>query len=536
MTSRLAGIISFARRDGHKFYPILLGLFPLLSFWAANQSEIRSGGFNIGIFLFFNLIVIAAVWLVSWVVMRDARRAALLATAGLVLFFVFGRLQAALGDFVINTPGTPLGPAKLTTLISLAVLAASWYGIRRLPAASLKKFSLALSAVGLYLVVSSLATILWPYLTEPAAKPANVVATTKTQAKSKPDIYYIMLDGYARADILKNNFGYDNSGFIKALAKRGFYVASQSNANYAHTHFSAPSTFNMKYLNYLATELGETSTNRAPLQALTKRHQAATELKALGYKYAVIGTQWSWATDSPQADLKISSSYQDSSKILGIELDEFGLVYLQTTALRPWVAKSIQGSMLNKILGAYERTERISQLPEATFSFTHILAPHPPYLFDRHGPIKGLTDELALDNPGFSNKKGFVEQTIYINKLTLELIDKILKNSSQPPIIILASDHGPASTLGSKDFAASDPAKLNLAGVKERLANLNAYYFPDQNYSKLYPEITPVNSFRLVLNQYFGLDYKLLPDRSYFSDNKQNEYRFLDVTNLVKQR
>ena len=65
------------------------------------------------------------------------------------------------------------------------------------------------------------------------------------------------------------------------------------------------------------------------------------------------------------------------------------------------------------------------------------------------------------------------------------------------------------------------------------MAILNAYYFPDQNYKNLYQRITPVNTFRLIRKQYFGQDIDLLPDRSYFSDNKKNMYKSSDITELT---
>jgi hypothetical protein len=116
----------------------------------------------------------------------------------------------------------------------------------------------------------------------------------------------------------------------------------------------------------------------------------------------------------------------------------------------------------------------------------------------------------------------------------LELVDKILAESDQPPIIMIAGDHGPASELNRADLEVTDIAKLNERGVRERMGILSAYYFPDGNYNKLYPSVTLVNSFRVVLSQYFSQKLELLPDRSYFSNNKANEYRMLDVTDIVK--
>jgi hypothetical protein len=40
---------------------------------------------------------------------------------------------------------------------------------------------------------------------------------------------------------------------------------------------------------------------------------------------------------------------------------------------------------------------------------------------------------------------------------------------------------------------------------------------PGGGTSQIYPTITPVNTFRLIFNIYFGGNYPLLEDKSYFS-------------------
>jgi hypothetical protein len=49
------------------------------------------------------------------------------------------------------------------------------------------------------------------------------------------------------------------------------------------------------------------------------------------------------------------------------------------------------------------------------------------------------------------------------------------------------------------------------------MANLAAFYFPGGDRRLLYPTITNVNFFRIVLDRYFGTKYGLLPDKSCFS-------------------
>ena len=60
----------------------------------------------------------------------------------------------------------------------------------------------------------------------------------------------------------------------------------------------------------------------------------------------------------------------------------------------------------------------------------------------------------------------------------------------------------------------------------------NAYYLPDQNTGLIYDSVTPVNSFRLILNTYFNTSYELLEDKSYFA-YYEYLYNFTDVTEIL---
>jgi hypothetical protein len=76
------------------------------------------------------------------------------------------------------------------------------------------------------------------------------------------------------------------------------------------------------------------------------------------------------------------------------------------------------------------------------------------------------------------------------------MVNSILSQSGPRPIIIIQADHG---------FGYSG------AGVQI----LNAYYLPDGGEQQLYPTITPVNTFRVIFDRYFGAHLGLLPDKSY---------------------
>jgi hypothetical protein len=92
-------------------------------------------------------------------------------------------------------------------------------------------------------------------------------------------------------------------------------------------------------------------------------------------------------------------------------------------------------------------------------------------------------------------------------------LQKIISDSETPPIIIVQGDHGGLDTTD-----------------EERMAILNAYYLPGDGNQLLYENITPINTFRLIINHYFGSDFEPLEDVSYFSSYK-HPFQFKVIPN-----
>jgi hypothetical protein len=166
-----------------------------------------------------------------------------------------------------------------------------------------------------------------------------------------------------------------------------------------------------------------------------------------------------------------------------------------------------------RILYKLNKLSEIPGMKEPVFVFAHILVPHPPYVFDRNGHF--LAEEVVESR---SINANYLEQLIFINHKIEELIDNILSNSKNAPIIVLQADEG------------AYPERLELEGskykiknathteIKQKIGILNAYFLPGVDKSVLYPSITPVNSFRIIFNLYFKTDFKLLPDESYLHE------------------
>ena len=166
------------------------------------------------------------------------------------------------------------------------------------------------------------------------------------------------------------------------------------------------------------------------------------------------------------------------------------------------------------VLDQFTNLESSVDLPSPKFVFTHIVSPHDPYMFGKNGErinigqSPNLLADVGIEQP-LSTGELYGNQLIYINKRLKDVISIILDESNEPPIIIIQSDHGPG--LG-KGWSSEGGDR-----VWTRLAILNAYNLPGECRDVLYPEITPINSFRLILSCYFDLPYPLVADESYFS-------------------
>lgn len=351
-----------------------------------------------------------------------------------------------------------------------------------------------------------------------------------------PDIYYIILDGYGRQDILSETFGYDNYQFIDFLRQHGFYVANQARSNYVQTPLSLSSSLNFSYIQFAEEYAGADSNNRIPLFELLRQNRTREFLKIEGYDFIVTSSGYPF-TEFTDADVYLSPFLPS--------LNELERYFLITTSLDPIISKdSALGNFLRyylpipsyesnrqRIIFALDEMSRIPKLKSPKFVFVHIIGPHPPFVLDRYGNAVNPNHlYVPSDGEGFGGKpeeyqQQYIEQMVFINKQMEIAIDSILKNSIRPPVILIQGDHGPGSLLVRDS--------LEHTCLRERTSILSAYYLPESNMVNIYPNITPVNSFRLVFNTYFGTHLKFLPDETFFSPQSW-PYDFKNITNQIE--
>jgi hypothetical protein len=109
-----------------------------------------------------------------------------------------------------------------------------------------------------------------------------------------------------------------------------------------------------------------------------------------------------------------------------------------------------------------------------------------------------------------------------------------LTKSKNSPVIVIQSDEGPFTKEWSRSAGGpEDLREISDEGLKTHIRILNTYYTPEIALDKLYPSITPVNTFRLIFNTYLGADLEMLPDRSYIFQDTKHLFKFIEVTEKV---
>jgi hypothetical protein len=495
--------------------PIAVAAAPIIRLWAINRAEFSPDAMTLPLVV----AAAAAVALVGVyrVLVGQLAAASLLASLTVLFVLTFGyqieALSAPLGEARARVAAGPLRLVESIGLIAL-VVALAWL-VRR------GRFSGAAAARALgiaALVLTALSLIMPPTPADagggvdgetlagdpqggrPAVLPRLADRTPGPRATppltrgdpEHPDVYYIIFDGYGRQDVLQHQYGWDNEPFLAELEGRGFYVARESYSNYPGTHFSLGSSLNMRYLD---DELA-VGTQRTVYFDLVRKSEVAARFRDLGYRYVLVASIWGGTNGSPIADdvLGLSARYGN----------EFQAGLLDLTVARDLVPGISVGDVH---LAAFDALESVASMDAPTFTLAHIVLPHPPYVLDRDGQIINRASALRGTWNGDEAKRGYIEQLRFVNRRIVEIIDRIVERSDDA-IIIIQGDHGPfANKLRNEGPVQAESA---------RLAILNAYRVPGQIRSKLYPSISPVNSFRLLFAGLRGEDLELLPERHFY--------------------
>ena len=354
-----------------------------------------------------------------------------------------------------------------------------------------------------------------------------------TAAKDYPDIYLIILDEYASFKTIKEEWGYDNSEFAEFLREKGFFVAEDSEWRYIQTTWNMASLFNLDYvtdpiekntyLDFLFDRKSIMGSKTYDMLSKVKEYKLTqmfnnnmltNYLKEQGYKIIVLEGISQHYSSFIINNADISFAYQDVNKLeqYSFLIDAFYMELIRKSIISPFNYFFKIDQQYNndydgtKFVFNYLKT-KAHNLESPKFIYTHMTCPHAPFVFDREGnyvhnsPVP-REERVGSFIPAINTVNGaYLEQYIYVTNEVKNIVNSIQRKTSVNPVIMIQSDHSPR------------PQELYLKDKTNAFNVLNAVYFPDGDYQNMYDSIAPVNTLRIVLNKYFGKNYKMLEDR-----------------------
>jgi hypothetical protein len=484
------------------FHPLLFAAYFVLFLYSVNLDEVELGD------VLPVLVVVvggtAVALIVAAMLVGDARRAALVLTAAVVAFLAYGHAARLLQPLRIGPTVHVLG---WLAVIALALIVA-WRGRR-----FLGTITRALNVASLALVIVPLVSIA-PYDVGRLAsgeKPTPAPSAGPTSPSTAgPDIYWFVFDRYPSATSARLAYGIENPIFDE-LRTRGFYIADASHANYQRTSASLQATFSAEFLNGRGHADIFGPTDRSAAFSRVQNSNIARFLKSRGYFYVHVGSDFSGTRSSVLADVNhafdnrtdFDAAFVDSTALPGI-LRRTGLSGPRWARRYAWTTWEVN------------LLANLPPYPSPKFVFGHLLLPHTPYIFTADGSF--VSDEANRDRP---RTKQFTEQLTFTNARMLAIIDDLLAvPETLRPVIIVQADEGPYPSY-LEDQTRHDWTTATLEEREIKFGILNAWYVPGGRDIGLYPEITPVNTFRVLFNAYFDTDLPILPDESFSLDHPE---------------
>jgi hypothetical protein len=504
---------SLRRAFDFPFFPLLFGVYPALAMLGANAAETAMSSANRA--LVFSVLFTLAVWGGSSLLLRDVRKAALFSALVIGLFFSYGHAYNLLAGH--SFLGFFAWRHRVLALIFLALLAVggAWaWRLHSLPAGPVRYLNL-VSALMVAMPLVQAGDYALREARSNQGAPETAVAGAVGQpgaSAAQPDMYYLILDMYTRDDVLQEEFGYDNSAFLAELESLGFFVARCALSNYSQTQLSLASSLNMEYLENLG-DFAPGSDDRTTLDNLIEHSAARREFEARGYRMVSLSAYEPLQVES--AAFYYSTDPRDLPTAAGAPvLSAFEALFIKSTGALAFLeappfeslplVEAIQSPYADHVrqqLYILDQMEVASALPGPKFVFVHVQIPHPPFVFGPDGQIVADPPPFPFDpsKPLTLERRNrlYTDQVTYANRRILAFVQKLLARPGPRPVIILQGDHG--------------------ISENSRTAILNAYFVPPEQRAALYPGISPVNSFRFLLDQNFGARLGLLPDASYVS-------------------
>lgn len=492
------------------FNPVLFGIIFLLFYYNQNITQVTITDLFFVFSIFLPCITLFS--LIMRIIIRDNTKSFLISSLITILFLTYIPIHSIIFDSQIKENETSSHIILFSSM--LIVLAGTIFFLikskKNLENILKISFVIALSLIVFNIIDIGYSSTKTDLFTD------NSVEVFSVDRGNLRNIYHIILDEHASTAVLKQYFNYDNSNFENFLKKRGFFIPEFSFSNYNMTGLSIPSILNMGYID--SKWKSEKEFNNL-LNEMMMENSVAKNFERIGYK--VISFHNEYHLEPSKNAITLCDNDVRSTRLLIFYLDNTAYKIFKNMIFATFdqILNTGQGNasfqpvienrvcVLNELLNVREN------FSQPIFVHAHLIMPHSPFIFDSNGNVINTRNMSDDQNPS-----AYLAQLQYTDTKIQEIIDQLL-DSEPKPIIIIQSDHGIRFALNESD----DPRK-------HEFLNFEAFYFPDDELdSDEYPVITPVNSFRILFNKYFGTNYELLEDKAFLIEGS----KFSDVTDFV---
>lgn len=455
-------------------------------------------------YLGYYLLLTVIVFFVGKLIYRSNKKSAVWTTVLMSIFLFWGVFHDFLKGF--GMPRFFTSYTLLLPVLFFLVLFFTWIFRKR---KDVNKITALLNIIFAVLIVIDLTLIAYKYLSPgdendiSRNNPPLNIDIKPVPDSLKPDIYFIVFDEYASSLSLKKYFNFDNHALDTMMENNRFYIAKKSRSNYNATPLSVSSTFNIQYFRekfegvLTGAKILQQGFYTLNLSFIPKF------LKANGYQVYHYGldpdnTNLAPVKFSDKVCKKIFFIHTFPGRIERDILWNFKILLSSKEQLALWRRVSNSGveKYRQEVMNNFHHLidEMNKPFGKAKFVYAHMLLPHSPFILDRNGNI---VDQSKKES---QVSGGYIEQVLYTNKLIEQIVHLSTKSGGRPRVVIIEGDHG---------FRGDTP----VPNTRETyFMNLSTFYFSDGDYRLLYDSISPVNTFRVVLNKYFKTNLPLLKD------------------------
>jgi len=486
------------------WYILSLALLPLVRFFETNFEHVPLGdGVRFLLILLLGNILLTLVTARIW---GGPGRGALVAAPWIVVA-TFGHALGVAVSLALVGIGIAVGavllrwrghPGPLTVVLNFVLLALVMFPF----VATLK-------------AMASKTPPIPTALHETPLLPAGVTA-----GATLPDIYYIMVDGLGQPDFLEQAYRLPRDEIAGGFEALGFRFAEFSRCNYNQTALSQAATLNAAPVQTLLSIPDPNDRDRHQLARLIGDSRVRRALQGLGYR----------TVDFPSGYpiTRMGGGARRHEPTINPNLLEYHL--LRDGAL-PLIQRLLgRGPADLSYAMRRGRLEYIFDhladardgLPDTTpvFVYAHIMAPHPPFVFDQDGAALPSRRAFSYrDGSHWHRWHGEDEsypdlyrgQVRYVTRRLVDAVVAILAASPRPPVIIIQGDHGPGAQTAWED--------ARLTNHTERMSIFNAWLLPTPSGNIPRADLSAINTFPVLFNELFDAGIQERPERFWFARN-----------------